>query len=104
MAKYVLTTQADSDLESIFIYTAKEWGIYQAEKYLNELDGYMKKLAGGKISGKDCSKLIASGSGLYYYHANRHYIIYRKEKETTEIITLYHDRMDIERHLQKKLK
>lgn len=101
MAEYLLTPQADSDLEDIFIYTVKKWGVYQAEKYLGELDGYMQKLADNVLAGKDCKKLIPQGDGLLYYHANRHYIIYRKLGEQTEIITLYHDKMDLERHLSK---
>ena len=54
MAEYLLSPQADSDLEDIFIYTAKKWDVYQAEKYLGELDGYMQKLASNVLTGKDC--------------------------------------------------
>ncbi len=101
MAKYALTPQADNDLEDIFIYTAKEWGIYQAEKYLGELDSCMQKLAEGELAGKNCEKLIFVGTGLLYYHANRHYIIYRTSEKATEIIAVYHDRMHLEHHLSK---
>ncbi len=65
------------------------------------MDAYMQKIANGEIVGKDCSKLISQQNNLKYYHANRHYIIYRKSENITEIITLYHDKMNIEHHLSK---
>ncbi len=51
----------------------------------------MQKLADSEITESPCEKLITEGKGLLYYHANRHYIIYRKKNKTTEIIALYHD-------------
>ena len=110
MAKtYRLTPQADSDLESIFVYTHTRWGMPQAEKYLDELDAYMQKLAEGKLKGKSCKKLIQNSSfhegqnvdSLFYYHANKHYIIYQTVKSGVDILTLYHDQMDLERRLRE---
>ena len=101
MAKYVLTKQADLDIEEIFIYTANRWDLIQAEKYLSELDTYMQKIAGRVIVGKSCENLIPNGKNLQYYHANSHYIIYRILEKTTEIIALYHDKMDLEYHLSQ---
>ncbi len=99
MANYILTRQADQDLEGIFLYTTMRWDVAQAEKYLKELGAYMQKLADGVVAGKPCEVLAISGEGLKYYHANSHYIIYRKPAQVTEIIALYHDKMDLEYHL-----
>ena len=107
--KYRLTPQADSDLESIFIYTHTRWGMLQAEKYLGELDAYMQKLADGKLKGKSCKNLIQKSSlqegqnvdSLYYYHANKHYIIYQTVRSGVDILTLYHDKMNLEQRLME---
>jgi toxin ParE1/3/4 len=37
MAEYRLTPAAEQDLESIWIYTAKEWGLDQASRYFDSL-------------------------------------------------------------------
>lgn len=101
MAKYILTRQADQDIEGVFLYTARRWDVEQAEKYLSELAHYMQKLADEEVTGKPCEVLAINGRGLKYYHANRHYIIYRKSEQVTEIIALYHDQMDLEYHLAR---
>lgn len=100
--RYILTPQADSDLEEIFLYTIKKWGMSQAEKYLLELDEAMIKLAEGEVSGKNCEMLLPEkGKGLQYYHVNKHYVIYRNYHDGIEVITLYHDRMDLPYHLER---
>lgn len=102
MSDYVLTPQADSDLEAILRYSTQKWGAAQAEKYLRELDAFMCQLGNKMISGRPCDKLVErGGEGLCFYHANRHYIIYRMGSDCAEIIALYHDQMDLERHLLK---
>ena len=101
MPRYLLTPQADSDLEHIFTYSMQMWGASQAEKHLLELDATMQKLADNKLHGKDCSQLIPQGAGLLYYHTQRHYIIYRQHHNDTHIIALYHDRMNLEEHLRR---
>jgi len=41
---YQLTQIADSDLLEIWSYTAKKWGIKQANQYLKELESYFINL------------------------------------------------------------
>ncbi len=101
MAKYSLTRQADNDLEDIFVYSMEQWGLAQAAHYLRELERCIESLADGVFTGKSCARLIKGGEGLLYYHTNHHYIIYRKGNGSLEIIALYHDRMNLERHLSK---
>jgi toxin ParE1/3/4 len=102
MRKYVLTPQADADLEEIFFFTVHKWGAKQAEEYLELLHRAMCRLANDEIKGKDCSPLLLHKSKeLFYYHVQRHYVIYRAANNGVEIIALYHDRMDLPRHLAK---
>lgn len=101
-SNYVLTPQADADLTEIFLYTSHTWGAAQAEDYLLSLDSIMCRLAEGEIKGKECTLLLPEkGGDLYYYHTQRHYIIYRNRAKRLEIIALYHDRMDLPRHLEQ---
>jgi len=101
---YQLTKQAEADLEDIFIYTAGKWDTAQAEKYLGELGQFMNKLANSKVTGKSCSPLLHGrhdkSETLKYYHANKHYIIYQETPKGIDVITLYHDRMDLEARLK----
>ena len=102
MAKrYILTPRADFRLAEISVYSAKKWGIAQAEKYLRKLHTTMQKLADGNVKGKDCEALIGiKGTELYYYHEGRHYIFYQPHPDGIEVLTLYHDRMNLADHLQ----
>ena len=60
------------------------------------------ELAKNNIKGKSSSILLKKrNNNLFYYHKNRHYIIYRKAENYIEVIALYHDRMDIEKHVTK---
>lgn len=69
----------------------------------------MQKLAEGQIQGKSCEKLIPESrlkkgktvKELKYYHANRHYVIYQQTKSGIDILTLYHDRMDLDHRLKQ---
>jgi len=107
--KYRLTPQADADLEDIFFYTFRRWGLPQAEKYLGELNEYMQKLAEGKLKGKSCKQLVQKSllqegqtvENLNYFHANKHYIIYQTVKSGVDILTLYHDQMNLEHRLRE---
>lgn len=45
MSKVVKHVQAEEDLVDIWLYTHKEWGLEQADKYLDELDAAMDLLA-----------------------------------------------------------
>ena len=45
MPRVITRTQVDQDLIEIWLYTFKEWGEQQADKYLDDLDAAILLLA-----------------------------------------------------------
>ncbi len=102
MAKfYRLTPQADSDIADILEYTRQKWGLAQASKYLQELEQHLIDLGQKKKTGKLCSILLPTTEEIYYFHANKHYVIFRYSEYGIDVLALYHDRMDLPFHLKK---
>lgn len=97
MAGYILTREADADLESIWDYSETNWGRKQARKYLTQLEKRFIFLAKRPDMGR--SRYDIPGSPLSF-HEGRHVIFYRKAKEGVEIIRVLHDSMDFARHFR----
>jgi toxin ParE1/3/4 len=97
--KINITPQARSDLKNILKYTQKTWGSEQRVKYKNILYETLNKIAANPGLGKPREELIP---GYYSYHIGsqgRHYIFYRVENDTIEVVRILHDSMDIGQHL-----
>ena len=45
MPRILKQAQAEQDLVEIWLYTFNEWGEYQADKYLDDLEGAIRLLA-----------------------------------------------------------
>ena len=52
MAEYRLSPAAECDLESIWVYTIRRWGVEQANRYIDFLTAAFAELATNQISGK----------------------------------------------------
>jgi len=55
---YELSPEADQDLEDIFDYTEREFGIDQAIEYLSGLDGIFTKLVHNPELGKERDEFV----------------------------------------------
>jgi len=95
MHKYILTREADLDLDGIWEYSYKQWGKTQANKYLNKLEEHFFMLAENPYLGK--RRYEFAGSPMSF-HCERHVIFYRIAEEGIEIIRVLHDSMDFPRH------
>ena len=83
----------------IFEYTAMSWGVYQAEKYQDELFAGMLLITKQEQLGKEYPYAETTYRKL---HVNRHLIFYRVEDQTCVIVRVLHERMDIKKHLGQK--
>ena len=61
-AEYRLAPAAKRDLEGIWLYTLKEWGIEQAHHYTDELTAAIGQLANNPQLGASCETI--SGKGI----------------------------------------
>ena len=92
-----VTAMARNDLLEIGRYTELKWGRSQRNHYLNQMDEAFNLIGNSPKIGKDRSHVLA---GYRSFQQGSH-VIYYRESETIEIIRVLHERMDVERHIQK---
>ena len=95
-AEYRLTPAATRDLEGIWLYTLKEWGIEQAHRYTDELTAAIDQLANNPKLGASCDYIR---KGYRCSRVGRHAIYFRITDYGIAVIRVLHDRMDAPRRL-----
>ena len=88
---------AESDLIGIWRYTCEQWGELQADKYLDELDSGIRKLADNPESGMR-RDFVREGYRVLF--VGSHAVYYTVTPDTVHIIRVLHGRMDPDRHLE----
>lgn len=96
MAKYRLSPAAESDLEGIWLYTRKTWGIAQAERYTDMLVTAFERIAGDPMHAPACDHIRR---GYRRAIAESHVIYFRVTDMGIDVIRVLHERMDAPRHL-----
>ncbi|MEW9307731.1 type II toxin-antitoxin system RelE/ParE family toxin [Labrys neptuniae] len=94
-SRYRLTPLAESDLEEIWLYTLRTWSREQADSYFRTLLATFEGLAVGTKTGRP----VEIREGYLKYNVGSHIVFYRRAGQTTDIIRILHQRMDIGRHL-----
>ncbi len=92
---YVLSEIADEDLEDIFDYTTTEFGLEQAEKYLNEIEDVFQNLLLNPELGKTRNEIK---EGLYSFPKDNHIIFYRILENNIRIVRVLHGSRDIPKY------
>ena len=92
-------------ISEIFDYTVEQFGIAQAEAYAARLAGRLTALAAGQDrTARPCERLmrgVRQASGLAFVREGSHYLILRETPETLEVVEIFHERMNIEAHLER---
>lgn len=96
MAEYRLTPAAERDLESIWTYTAGQWGVEQAHRYIDALTQAFASLANAPKSAPSCDHIRP---GYRRWQMERHMIYFRVTDYGIAVIRVLHERMDRSRHL-----
>lgn len=96
MSDWILLRRAVDDLDSIWDYTVREWGVEQAEAYLHGLRVGFDRVANGEVRGKAISGRHAK---LLKYRVKSHFFIYEPGVKQMRIIRILHVQMDPDRHL-----
>ncbi|MFH6944907.1 type II toxin-antitoxin system RelE/ParE family toxin [Flavobacterium sp. FlaQc-50] len=99
MMNYEISNLATKDLENIWLYTAENWSIEQADRYLNLLFEEIEYLCLKPNSGADFG---AIRKDYFRSKVKSHLIFYKiniKENQL-EIIRILHEMMDVENHIK----
>ena len=96
MAEYRLTPAAEDDLEAIWTYTVQQWGIEQADRYIDFLTAAFAELAQSPKTAPVCDHIRP---GYRRQSVERHMIYFRVTDYGIAVIRVLHDRMDASRHL-----
>ncbi|MDO9226863.1 MAG: type II toxin-antitoxin system RelE/ParE family toxin [Pseudomonadota bacterium] len=96
MAEYRLAPAAERDLENIWIYTRRQWGAEQANRYTDTLTVAFAELAQSPRTAPACDPIRP---GYRRRRVERHMIYFRITTYGIAIVRILHDRMDAPLHL-----
>ena len=96
MAEYRLAPAAEHDLENIWDYTRRQWGVKQADRYIDNLEAAFAKLADSPKVAPACDHIRP---GYRRRSVERHMVYFRITAYGIAIIRILHDRVDAPRHL-----
>lgn len=93
--KYILSQEADFDLEEIFEYSYAEFGLNQAIKYLGEIDDVFINIVNTPEIGRTRNELK---KGLYSMPIGMHIIFYRILTDHVRIVRVLYGGRDLPRN------
>ena len=96
MRKLHQQAKAREDLKNIWLYSFKEYGEQQADKYYDELIVGMESIENNPKIGVACDYIR---SGYRQYQINKHFIFYRLSEKNIHIIRVLHERMKFKEHI-----
>ena len=98
MALYVISEEALKDIDNIWLYTAENWSLEQADRYFNLILDEIEYISENFEAGRDIGLIR---KGYRYSKVKSHLIFYKKSKSgKIEIIRVLHEKMDIENRLK----
>lgn len=96
MAEFRLTPAALRDLEEIWRYSAQQWGVAQAGRYLDALNSAFVLIAGAPLAAPSCDEIRP---GYRRQYVERHVVYYRIVSDAVVVVRVLHARMDVLRHV-----
>lgn len=95
---YILSKEAEKDLEKIWLYTFEIWSQEQADRYVNLVFDEIEYLSLKPNSGYDYGNVR---NGYWRSKVKSHFIFYKinLKQNKIEIIRVLHEMMDIENQL-----
>jgi toxin ParE1/3/4 len=92
---YLLSPLAQRDLEGIWDYSAKTWGIKQAQLYIRQIEACLIELNSSPHRARECDDIRV---GYRKYPIGEHMLFLKIISEDIHIIRILHSRMDFNRH------
>jgi toxin ParE1/3/4 len=94
---YTISPRARRDLDEIWAYTQRHWGIDQAEIYLRQIGRHVEMVAARPMMGRACPEIRA---GYFQYPSGSHVLFYRLTEGGIDVVRILHERMDVGRHVR----
>jgi toxin ParE1/3/4 len=99
MSEYIISEKALEDINSIWIYTAENWSVEQADRYYNAIIDEIEFINQKFESARDFGKFRKS---YKYSKLKSHFIFFKKNKNNEiEVVRVLHEKMDIENRLNE---
>ncbi len=97
MSAFIISEKALEDINNIWIYTAENWSVEQADRYYNLIMDEIEYIVRNFDMARDFGKIRKS----YRYSKVKSHLIFFKNDKTNEIevVRVLHERMDIENRL-----
>jgi len=89
--KLSVTPKAESDLTGIWLYTCEQWGIDQADNYLDQLEAGMQQLLDHSSLGASYTHVFPGYRRLQIEH---HAVFYKVMEPEILIVRVLHEDMD----------
>lgn len=96
MAKLILSRKAETDLAEIADYTISEFGIEQARRYRDGLEGCFNSLRDNPFLGRSAEELVPK---LRRIRQQAHSIFYLPSSDQILIVRVLHHSRDFQHHL-----
>ncbi len=97
MQEYIISEKALEDINNIWIYTAENWSVEQADRYYNLIIDEIEYIVGNLNMAPDFGKIRKS---YRYSKVKSHLIFFKKDKTNEiEVVRVLHERMNIENRL-----
>lgn len=93
MAEYIISEKALEDLNNIWIYTAENWSVDQANRYYNSIVDEIEYVSDNFETANDFGNVKKN---YKYSKVKSHLMFYKKTENTVmEVVRILHERMDI---------
>jgi toxin ParE1/3/4 len=97
MSAYIISEKAIEDINNIWIYTAENWSVEQADRYYNLIYDEIEYIVKDFEMARDFGKIRKS---YKYSKVKSHLIFFKKDKmNEIQVVRVLHERMDIENRL-----
>lgn len=97
MSKYIISEKALEDINNIWIYTAENWSVEQADRYYNLIIDEIEYIVNNLEMAYEFGNVRKS---YKYSKVKSHLIFFKKDKTNQiEVIRVLHERMDIKNRL-----
>lgn len=97
MPGYILSKEAFNDINDIWMYTAENWSVEQADRYYNLIFDEIEYIVGDFQMARDFSRVRQN---YRYSKVKSHLIFFKKtHNDLIEIVRVLHEKMDLENRL-----
>lgn len=96
MTQAIFSNRAARDVDDIWRYAFKTWGLAQADGYIEDITETCDALARGARLGRS----EPAFDGILKYPMGKHVIFHQTTDDGIRIVRILHQRMDVARHLR----